>query len=192
MLKTIEWPPGSGVRATYDEAELEMMAGLRKQLDADEISSDEFKHQVTVIHAVKADFPSGRFLSDAEAADLRRRQPAPWDEAEVQLATRAHARTTDPATSKAAAASITADALRATQQHVLDAFSQFGAMHHELLLIRYDEGGFPPQSVSGLRTRTSELVKGGLLKDSGRRVQLSSRRASIVWELAASTQGSLL
>jgi len=37
-------------------------------------------------------------------------------------------------------------------------------------------------SDSGIRTRRSELVKEGLVKDSGKRVKTPSGRESIVWE----------
>jgi hypothetical protein len=40
----------------------------------------------------------------------------------------------------------------------------------------------PKASTSGLRTRRAELVKMGLIKDSGKRARLRSGRYSIVWE----------
>lgn len=98
------------------------------------------------------------------------------------------ARPSDPWTSHAAASSIAIDKLRASQQAVLDCYRKHGAMHHGRLVAVYladlRAAGWPLQSESGLRTRTSELVGRGLLKDSGEVVVLPSKRKSIVWEPA--------
>ena len=100
------------------------------------------------------------------------------------LATAAHARAGDPWTSHAAARSLDPDRLRATQAAVLACFQYHGPMHHEALLAAYAARRWqPPQSPSGLRTRTRELVEGGLLRNSGRTVRLPSGRASIIWEV---------
>jgi hypothetical protein len=95
---------------------------------------------------------------------------------------RAHARSTDPGTSHAAAKSLSSDRIRASQQEVLHLFSDFGPMHDQQLVKRAWEQG-AKQSSSGLRTRRHELVVLGKLVDSQRRVTLPSGRKSIVWEL---------
>jgi len=104
--------------------------------------------------------------------------------------TTAHARRTDPDTSHAAAASITEDQLRDSQQAVLALFRLFdesggtdqkAARHYEL---RRKRAGWPSQSASGLRTRRKELVDAGFLGDSGQRETLESGRKSIVWRVA--------
>lgn len=97
---------------------------------------------------------------------------------------RAHARRSDPSTSHAAAASLEPDELRESQLAVLRVFQITGGrLHDDQMIAAYSELGMKPQSVSGLRTRRSELVDRGLVRDSGDRVRLVSGRLSIVWEL---------
>jgi hypothetical protein len=96
----------------------------------------------------------------------------------------AHARRGDPYTSHAAAASLPSDKIRASQEAVLAVYRRFGPMTQPQLLERYAaDGSLPAQSPSGLRTRSSELVALGLLRDSGRWAVLPSGRKSIIWEL---------
>lgn len=99
----------------------------------------------------------------------------------------AHARTSDPATSHAAAASLSSATLRESQQEVLDLFVEFGRMHDQLMIERADDAG-SKQSPSGLRTRRSELVTKKKLRATSERVILPSRRGSIVWALAQDTE----
>lgn len=87
------------------------------------------------------------------------------------------ARNSDPETSHQAAASVVN--LPERQQAVLDVLASLGAMTHERLIRDYTG---MKQSVSGLRTRCSELVKQGRVRDTGRREKLASGRSAIVWE----------
>ena len=101
------------------------------------------------------------------------------------LSTQAHARSTDPDTSRAAAASISEDDLRKSQQAVLRILRTGEFTDTELVAVYQAsmyEGEVPKQSVSGIRTRRSELVKAGLVHDTGKRVALTSGRRSIVWK----------
>ncbi len=97
---------------------------------------------------------------------------------------RAHARVSDPATSHAAAASV--GRIRESQLHVLRLFRLFGPMTDEQLLARQKEWvrqhGEPVMSDSGVRTRRSELVVLGKVRDSGKRARLATGRQAIVWE----------
>jgi len=102
----------------------------------------------------------------------------------------AHARKDDPETSHQAAASITPDKLSASQHAVYDAFGVTAQMSDEGLRALYKKERskdwpqyeWPAQSDSGIRTRRSELVRCGLLKDSGLRIKTVTGRQTIVWE----------
>lgn len=89
------------------------------------------------------------------------------------------ARSTDPATSHAAAGSV--GDLRESQRAVLACFLQHGPMHDEKLEVRYSQQ--PRQSESGLRTRRRELVDLGLLRDSGSTSLTVHGRKTVVWQL---------
>ena len=89
------------------------------------------------------------------------------------------ARTTDPKTSHDAAESV--QDVTATQDYVLRALRK-PRTDVELLEAYRNFKRAPRASESGLRTRRSELVRQGLVRDSGRRVVLESGRAAIVWE----------
>jgi hypothetical protein len=93
--------------------------------------------------------------------------------------TEARARRGDPGTSHAAAASV-AD-LRASQRAVLRAFTIYGPMTDEELVLRYSDHASVRQSSSGLRTRRAELVAGGHLYDTGQKRKMRSGRSAIVW-----------
>lgn len=103
-------------------------------------------------------------------------------EAEAALAEhRAVARRTDPSTSWEAARSVTG--IRESQQQVLDLFRAFGPMTDEAAYTEHRRYSLSAhiQSVSGFRTRRSELVARGLLEDSGERRVGSTGRRMIVW-----------
>lgn len=88
------------------------------------------------------------------------------------------ARSTDPGTSWEAARSITPEKLRESQQVVLMALRGLGPMTDERLCWHLAEYLSP----SGARSRRSELVAMGLVRDSGRKDVLRSGRRAIVWE----------
>lgn len=85
-------------------------------------------------------------------------------------------RLNDPATSKAAAHKLE---LRGSQKRVLEAFQLYGPMTDERAVKLIDR-----MSPSGVRSRRSELVVLGKLRDSGRKNTLDSGNEGIVWELA--------
>lgn len=89
------------------------------------------------------------------------------------------ARRTDPATSHAAAASVRNPEL--DRARVYAALAE-GPMTDEQILERCRAHYAPQISPSGARTRRSELVRTGLVRDSGRRTRLSSGRLAIIWE----------
>ena len=96
------------------------------------------------------------------------------------------ARFTDPQTSHEAAASV--KNITATQAAILKLLAA-APMSDEDLIWHYtqqismgaDARDFPRASESGIRSRRAELVKTGLVKDSGDRRRLGSGRNAIVW-----------
>lgn len=99
----------------------------------------------------------------------------------------AHARRTDPETSKQAAASVTN--LGRTRDAILKILKAHGPMTDEQIREIYagrTEFGhdYPFASPSGLRSRRSELVRLGLVVDSGQLGKTASGRQTIIWKVA--------
>ena len=93
---------------------------------------------------------------------------------------RARARRTDPRTSHQAAASVTR--IRESQRFVLGILQKYGPMVDEGLIMHANtQQAGRRMSVSGIRTRRSELVRLGLVRDTGKRARLPSGRLSILW-----------
>lgn len=93
------------------------------------------------------------------------------------------ARTTDPATSHEAAASVTD--LNTKQEAVLAVLREIGPSTDQRLVSVYmfkKAGSVPRQSESGVRTRRSELTKKGLVRPSGEYRTTGSGRRAIIWE----------
>lgn len=88
-----------------------------------------------------------------------------------------HARTTDPQTSHDAARSVTN--IRALKQVITELLNTPMTDPELLLRIRYRYSMLVTES--GVRSRRSELVKAGQVKDTGARKQTSSGRLAIVW-----------
>ena len=94
------------------------------------------------------------------------------------------ARNTDPTTSHNAAASVATDTLTRTQALILEALRAHGPLTDEQLCQRIADVERKPVSVSGIRTRRSELVTAGRVIDTGRRQPTLTGRSAIVWKLA--------
>ena len=94
------------------------------------------------------------------------------------------ARNTDPTTSHQAAASVATDTLTRTQALILEALRAHGPLTDEQLCQRIADVERKPVSVSGIRTRRSELVTAGRVIDTGRRQPTLTGRSAIVWSLA--------
>lgn len=90
----------------------------------------------------------------------------------------ARARNTDPITSHLAGASV-GDVTK-TQQYVLRALRR-SRTDVELVEAYNSLKTAPRASESGIRSRRAELVRKGLVVDTGRRVRLDSGRYAIVW-----------
>lgn len=203
--------PQAVVDAEYGDEAYRHVLLLKEELDAteDPEKKREIMASIQTLHELHVFMPGVRMLPDEPeaVAEVEVAQDSLFDDqgqegteasatsgagvgagpAPGALADEAHARGSDPWTSHAAARSLDPERLRETQKAVLSAFQEFGAMHHEALVEKYAATyagrGWPKQSVSGLRTRTHELVEGGLLRDSGMAVVLASGRKSIVWSV---------
>jgi hypothetical protein len=102
------------------------------------------------------------------------------------VTTMAHARTSDPETSHAAAASVSD--IRASQQAVLNVMRKRPAYGYtdEELVAEYNKLQarslrYPFQSESGIRTRRKELERMGFVEYSGDKRVLTSGRLARVW-----------
>jgi len=93
---------------------------------------------------------------------------------------RAHARSTDPETSHAAASSMTQEKLSNQRETVFETLRVRGPMT-DVDLVEL----LPLESPSGVRTRRRELVSAGLVEDTGGRETLPSGRKAIVWRVVA-------
>lgn len=104
----------------------------------------------------------------------------------VEASGDAHARSTDPETSHAAASSVTRDTRSETQRALVRLLRRYGPMTDAEIAERYyiATKHAPACSPSGLRTRRSELVRDGHVVDTGKRRTLTSGRKAIVWGLA--------
>jgi hypothetical protein len=99
------------------------------------------------------------------------------------------ARSSDPSTSHDAAGSLSEARIRDSQFSVYILIDHHGAagLSDQDLIRAYASAHlrnptmYPYQSESGLRTRRSELVRKGLVVDSGRRSTTRSGRKAIVW-----------
>lgn len=102
----------------------------------------------------------------------------------------AHARNRDPRTSHDAAKTVTASKTSRMRAAIAKLLHHYGPMTDEVLLRRYAElvsknptAGLNA-SDSSVRTRRSELVEMGIVRDSGRRDLTSSGSLATVWSLS--------
>src|SRR5574337_68439 len=96
----------------------------------------------------------------------------------------AYARRSDPRTSHEAAAGFSEDKLTEIQRDVLDYFRRFKSGSDEDLYEYLVRSKKYLATQSTLRTRRSELVRKGLLRDSGKRLKNAGGHSMIMWELA--------
>ena len=101
----------------------------------------------------------------------------------ARLLLEAKTRASDGHTSRKAASSVTN--MTKKRQDVMMTFRRYGTLTDEQLVSVYGQmGDVADQSESGLRTRRSELVKMGLLCDTGQTRRIRSGRMAVVWGLA--------
>lgn len=95
------------------------------------------------------------------------------------------ARATDPATSHEAAATITVQRMRADHQLVLAALHDHGPMTDFGIAAKVSAALGRIVKQTSLGVRRSELVRLGLVRNSGRRAPSDTGTSSIVWALTA-------
>jgi len=95
------------------------------------------------------------------------------------------ARSTDPGTSWAAARSLSKGQVRSSQGQVLEILKDKGPLTDFEIYSWLAFNAGKAMSSSGARTRRKELVDLGLVRSSGRTVQLANGRHSIRWEAVA-------
>lgn len=107
----------------------------------------------------------------------RRHGPEQYEEGPGPLF--AHSRSTDPATSKAAAASLDSKALNCIESRVMDAYREAGS--RGLTTIELSERtGLDRVTVS---PRIKPLVERGLLENSGETRKGPSGKSSVAWRI---------
>ena len=101
------------------------------------------------------------------------------------MKTKPHARRNDPQTSRDAAESV--EHLTTRQRAVEGIFTIYVKLHDERLIELYREfrDGYKSlrQTDSGIRSRRAELVRAGVLADSGERANTKAGRKSVVWKI---------
>lgn len=102
-------------------------------------------------------------------------------------------RTTDPDTSRDAALSLDEGKMTQTMKDIFKILREQGPMIDELLISRYNDLQYGRQlreqetfyaSESGIRTRRSQLVKLGMVEDTGKRSPTRSGKSAIVWSIS--------
>lgn len=106
----------------------------------------------------------------------------------------AHARRGDPGTSHEAARSVKPEVMRALHRAQLILLSVEPDTHNGLwlkYLTHMDDMGWPTVSLSGFRTRVSELHAAAYVRDTGRRAILPTGRRATVWEITTTGRDAL-
>jgi hypothetical protein len=112
---------------------------------------------------------------------MKRHAPEEFED-EGPLFAKTKARTEDPATSKAAAEALKPGSVLRLR-NIVYLFLSKKSMEDGELVARVSVA-YPEYSPSGVRTRRSELVEIGKVRDSGLRQKLASGSEAIIWEVA--------
>lgn len=95
--------------------------------------------------------------------------------------THTRARKTDPTTSHDAGTTVTTTTINRTQQLIIDTLRNEGPCTDEELCQHIAAATAQPVSVSGIRTRRSELVTAGIVVDTDTGRPTRTGRMAIVW-----------
>ena len=90
----------------------------------------------------------------------------------------------DPETSRAAAESISLEKITWTQERVLTVFKFHGPLADEKLVELFKDYWPDSATDQGIRSRRGELVRKGLVVDTGERSTTRYGRSCVVWRLS--------
>jgi len=165
-FRVIEW---DGTEARWEPEDIALAETIKRQLIRGEITGEEAKNQISVIHEIKQ--LGGFQISQREPEQ----EALPLSDPDQNTPGKMHS---DPQATEKAAAYKVYPRTGSQRRLILDAIAQ-----SEGGLIDEEIGALPGVADTAHRTRRNELVMGGWVEDSGKVRFTASGTESIVWVL---------